>query len=165
MSQLGQWETKLGMVGAYLDDRDARHIEIVNRDSFLTVFWEGTDAHRHERCFFDAEFARPSRAATGGQGGSRSQALLLSGLGHEIDREAINVACIVEEAGGFVVSGSSAGRYVNQCYAYSELQPATPVPSAGGRFPLVSRAKEMLLTSKQSSPLTDRLHHPRQERS
>jgi len=59
MSEPGQWEAKLGWLGAFLAGQEASHVEIFDRDRFLTVAWEQAGMGRKEASFTAEDLARP----------------------------------------------------------------------------------------------------------
>src|SRR5438876_825252 len=128
MAQPDQWETKLGWLGALLAGQDARHVEIFNRETFVTVSWDRVDGSRQESSFTPEDLARPW-APYRQRSDSLSRSTLLGTLGREIDREKIDVASILEEEDGFLVTGSMSGRYQNRSFSYPELQASASRPA------------------------------------
>ena len=143
--------------------------------SHFAVAWQAAGAIPQERSFIEADFKHLWPAAQPDWLGSSSGAALLAALGHEIDRAELDVASIVEEADGFVVSGSSSGgHYANRYYLYSELRAgrAQPAANPGERTPSKSPrtsiapvpktpdARLMFVSpaDKHNSPLRHRLH-------
>lgn len=172
MWQPSQWETTLGQLGAFLAAQGAHHVEVLDKGPFLDVLWQPAGAPPQERCFVEADFAH-LRTTPWLSPGSSISVTLLGALGHEIDREQFDVARIVEEADGFVVTGSSGGQYLSRHYAYSELrdhtqpassrtEPTSSISSRMGSAPLTtaSTARPMLVASedRHKSPLRHRLH-------
>lgn len=173
MSQPSQWETKLGQLATFLAAQDARHVEILDKGSFQDVSWQPVGGRPQERCFVEADFAqlRPTALLSSG---SSSPVTLLDALGHEIDLEQFDVARIVDEADGFVVTGSCRGQYVSRYYAYSELrdraakpaaspsEPASAISPRLGSAPVtrLADAKPTVVASadRHNSPLRHRLH-------
>jgi len=150
MAEPGQWETKLGWLGGFLAGQGARHVEVVNRDSFVTVAWETADSSRKESCFSPDELGRtwaPYEQASF----PSSRSALLSELGREIDQLRIDPASIVEEHDGFVVTGSIRGRYEKLSFHYSELGPDARSAEDDITQPLV-------VPTQPNSPLRARLH-------
>ncbi len=150
MSESGQWETKLGRLGVFLTGQDARHLEIFNREAFVTVGWEAVDATRKEACFSPEELAR-DWAPYKHPPGSTSRSSLLGALGHELDQARLDPASIVEEHDGFVVTGSIRGRYESLRFSYSELgqEPGSADDDVTQPFMAPTQSK---------SPLRARLH-------
>src|SRR5436309_3588432 len=91
MTQPGQWETKLGWLGAFLAGQDARQVEIFNRETFVTVGWDRLDGSRQESSFSPEDLARPW-APYRQRADSFSRSALLGTLGREIDRDKLDVA-------------------------------------------------------------------------
>ena len=158
MTQPGQWETKLGWLGAFLSGQDARHVEIFNRETFVTVVWEQKGASR-QASFSPEDLARPW-APYKHRPDSPSRSALLGVLGQEIDREQLDVASVLEEEDGFVVIGSISGRYEKQCFSYSELQENGAPDSARlrGSASAAGAKPGFAIPDAHTSPLRHRLH-------
>src|SRR5687767_4244451 len=100
--------------------QDAHNVEILNRETFVTVSWRGTDGSRKEVSFGLEELVRPWVPYKRRDSANRSARL--GALGREIDRAQLEVASIHEELHGFVVTGSIAGRYENRSFPYADLK-------------------------------------------
>jgi hypothetical protein len=159
MSQPGQWETKLGWLGAFLAGQDARHVEIFNREKFVTVAWERMGASRQEAIFSPEDLARPW-APYKLRPDSTNRSVLLGALGYEIDLVELDTASILEEEDGFVVTGSINGRYENRCFLYPELDERRARLSADHDAPTTAPgATEVFVApNEHNSPLRHRLH-------
>lgn len=172
MLQADHCETMLGRLGAFLAAQDLHQIEIVDEGAFLVVSWQPADAARQHRCFDEADVARLRPSPERGCQESSSRAALLGTLGQEIDRAQLDVAHIVEEADGFVVSGTRCGTYLHRRYRFPELEgngaqpparPGGPAPSIlsriGGGVPTAPIPMSMLVAAPNTheSPLRHRL--------
>jgi hypothetical protein len=159
MSQPGQWETKLGWLGAFLAGQDARHVEISNREIFVSVVWERSGAIRQECNFSPEDLTRPWAPYKQRQD-SFSRSALLGALGYEIDQARLDVASILEEPDGFVVAGSINGRYENRCFSFSELGESRARLSAGHDTPTPAPGaiQTFMSPNEHNSPLRHRLH-------
>ena len=151
MTQPDVWTQKLGWLGAFLAGQDARQVEILNRDTFVTVAWERPGGSRQQTKFNTEELLRPW-APYKLKEGSSSRSGLLSAVGREVDRAGIDVASIVEEDEGFLVLGSIQGRYQNVCFGYAEL--LDPL----GASATDAQDETFVDTTARSTPLRQRLH-------
>jgi hypothetical protein len=126
MAQSSGQTDVLRALGRFLDAEGATHVEIVNHETYLAVSWEKQPPGAEQRSYMEHDLeelraqARDMRQADDGNP-SGSLAELLRTLGQEIDNEEIDVNMIVQEEGGFLVSGVAGGRYVRQLYETEEL--------------------------------------------
>jgi len=147
-------------LGAFLVAECAQHVEVFYRDSYFTVAWEPLGAKRQEHVFSLEDVARFRPAPNREAPGLLSLSALLGALGNEIDQAQLEVACIVEEAEGFVVTGSSGGRYEYRYYRYLDLRRGEASPQASlNRLGLATEMKPGFAPPNQhNSPLRHRLH-------
>jgi hypothetical protein len=151
MAQPDVWTQKLGWLGAFLAGQDARHVEILNRDTFVTVAWERPGGGRQQTKFNTEELLRPW-APYKLKEGSSSRSGLLSAVGREVDLAGIDVASIMEEDEGFLVVGSIRGRYQHVSLSYAEL--LDPVGASTTR----AQDETFVDATTRSTPLRQRLH-------
>jgi hypothetical protein len=163
MVRAGQWETKLGGLGAFLDAQEAHQIEIIEEPRCLAVWWQQGREGPRLCCFIGAD---PGRGSLPGEARESrppesaewwSWAALLGALGREIDQEQIDVASIREEPGGLLLTGACWGKQVSRHYPYAVLRggSARPMPRLGagrlwkGQGP---SARVLKLLNKKPSP-------------
>jgi hypothetical protein len=164
MVRAGQWETKLGELGAFLDAQEARQIEIVEEPRCLAVRWQQGREGPRLCSFIGADAPAGSVPAPSLSGIVHppesaewwSWATLLRALGHEIDEEEIDVACIKEEPGGLLLTGARWGKQVSRLYPYAQLRGGFVRPGirvGGPAWQTRVRAGQMLrLLNKKPSP-------------
>src|SRR5436190_6514178 len=125
MAASRQWADALRALGRSLEEQKAGPVEILNRDAFLSVFWDiGTGADQrayqeHDLAMLQAQ-AREMRSGSGGTPGG-SQAELLRTLGQELDQDQADWSRIAEGDEGFEVSGTANGKYFRRLYSRQEL--------------------------------------------
>jgi hypothetical protein len=148
LRQPGNYGDILRVIGRLLDERDVRErppihpahgvgtaarptatirdMEIIDHESFMTVYWTSEDAVRQESYMDDviSNLLAEARARRGQTDGYPAGELsdLLRTLGEELDGGGIVFNGVVEKDDAFVVSGIANGRYVNQSYPHEELR-------------------------------------------
>ena len=98
----------------------------LNRDAFLSVFWDGEGAGTDQRAYQDHDLemleVTGSRYAVGFRGSPvGSIAELLRTLGQELDRDQADWSRVAENEEGFEVSGVMDGKYFRRFYTRQEL--------------------------------------------
>ncbi|HZT08710.1 MAG TPA: hypothetical protein VFC51_16930 [Chloroflexota bacterium] len=170
MTQRPTRETMLGRLGTFLDSQNASHFEIIDEDLFCTVVWEQPGSSRQQCCFRDVEIEQIWQVP-GRQEASGRWAPLLAALGRGLDNIDIDVARIAVEMDGFLVTGSSSGRYLTLRFGYPELggmnlspfvhrtPPTyrTPMPATTPRDTPRPVALAVALNDNRTSPLRRRL--------
>jgi hypothetical protein len=127
MPAIGEWADVLRALGRSLDAENASHIEIVNHDAFLAVFWDQGAPGAEQRAYKEHDLealraqARELRSGTAGGNPGGTFAELLRTLGQDLDRDEVDVSRVAEEDGDFIVSGQAKGKYYRQAYSVSEL--------------------------------------------
>ena len=125
MPSQGEHADILRAVGRLLERERARNVEIVNHDTFLSISWEtpsqGADQQHYQEHELQALRDQAKQMRKGMPQDARGVAELLRTLGQEIDGLGIELANIVQERDGFVVSGSSGGRYVRKKFETEAL--------------------------------------------
>jgi len=127
LSSRGEQSEVLRALGRWLDEQGAQGVRITNYDTFLSVTWDqamGEATHRayheNEIAHLRAEARMLRRGAVGAPKGTLAE--LLRTLGQELDEAGLQADGIVEEDGGFRVSGSSNGMYFSQFFESALLQ-------------------------------------------
>jgi len=121
-----QWADLLRALGRSLDAQNAGHIEILNRDAFLSVFWDAGAPGADQRAYQEHDLealraaAREMRSGSGGNPGG-SLAEMLRTLGQELDANQVDLSRVAEVATGFEVSGEAGGKYFRRVYMTEEL--------------------------------------------
>jgi hypothetical protein len=139
MPTIGDQADVLRALGRWLDDQGASGVQITEYDVFLSVTWDNADAiaatHRayqeHELDSLRAEARRMRQTDSSGPNGvpgdipgpipNDSLAELLRTLGQELDLAGVAAGGIVQEPGGFRVSGVAEGNYFSRLFTTDEL--------------------------------------------
>ncbi len=126
MPEQGEQADVLRALGRYLDSQAATQVEIVNREAFLAVSWERRARGGEQRAYQEHELnnlrAQAREMRQGGVGNpAGSLAELLRTLGQELDRHQVDINTIVQEPGGFRVSGVKGGRYYRELFNTGDL--------------------------------------------
>jgi hypothetical protein len=160
MSDANRYETMLGNLGAYLADQGARKIVISDQGEFWSVSWQGTAAGAQQaRCFSEPDLMRLKARARSEPPRATSRASLLGVLGQQIDQEEFDLARVEEKTGAFLISGTNAGRYVNERVPFGQLggEVATEMrePSADNPAEDASDDSSTLLIVQRPRPRKD----------
>jgi hypothetical protein len=128
MLLIGDQADVLRALGCWLDEQDAREVQIGSQDHFLAVSWSSADASDHHRSCYEHELstlrleARRLRQEDRGPGSPPGTlAELLRTLGQELDQVGLALDAIVQEPRGFRVSGVAAGSYYSELYETETL--------------------------------------------
>jgi hypothetical protein len=154
----------LWRLGAFLDTQGALKVEIFDQGEFLAVSWQTANGPRQQRCIGQPDWPELIQSIGRTAANPRNKATLLHALGEQLDDERVEVGRIVEEADGFLVSGSAGGRYVNRRYPYVGLYGCpTPASLASAQDPTgltpaqVSAPPVAGMPSLAGTPLRQRL--------
>jgi hypothetical protein len=135
MLQIGDQADVLRALGCWLDEQEAREVQISNQGPFLAVSWQAARQGGHHRTCQEHELtalrlaARQLRqghhgnssGAQGGQRGSGPLAELLRTLGQELDQSGLKLDEIVQESDAFRVSGTVADAHFSERYETATL--------------------------------------------
>jgi hypothetical protein len=126
----GEQSEILRALGRWLDEQNAKGFQITNYDTFVSVTWDEPAHGAVHRAYQEHELTHLRAQARvlrqGGVGSPKGTlAELLRTLGQELDAERLEPSGIVQEPGGFRVSGAAGGVYYSRLYETTELQEAS----------------------------------------
>ena len=126
MADIPTYADTLRAIGLILDSHRARHAEIIVEKHAMVVSWDQGGASQR-RSYSELKIKQLQEAARRMRGdpsfvqiGPRAE--ILRTLGQELDEAHMEVQGIIEEEGGYRVSGTADRRYVNHLYTLAELQ-------------------------------------------
>ena len=157
MAEAGKWETRLGQLSSFLAVQEAQRVEIVDEGSYLGVSWEVIDGIRQKCCLRDIDLAYLQRSPKLSRAATLVLPMVLTALGRALDQSSFDVASIVEESDGFLVTGSLDGTYASERYATVDLMGTPEQAPERQSWETPQAASNAMPPVPDSSPLRRRL--------
>jgi hypothetical protein len=127
MGSRAEYADFLRVIGQVLDAEEAQQVEIIERETFISISWHSGPGMTENRSFRDLDLDTLRERARELRGTAtadvpHTRAELLRVLGQELDEQGVALNGVIEEEDGYRVSGTAGRRYTNRLYTWDDLR-------------------------------------------